>query len=42
LRIGREEDLRVRVYDEHLLSEGGIVRVEREECTTGLEDREDS
>jgi hypothetical protein len=28
LRVGREEDLRVRVDDEHLLSEGRIAGVE--------------
>ena len=36
LGVGRQKDLRVRVDDEHLLSEGRIIRVEGKEGTTSL------
>ena len=41
LRVGSQEDLRVRVDDEHLLSEGRVIRVEGEEGTASLEDTKD-
>ena len=42
LRVSSEEDLCVRVDDEHLLSKGRIVRVKRKEGATSLEDSQDS
>ena len=41
LRIRSEQDLRNRIDDQRLLSEGRIVGVEWQESTTSLEDCED-